>query len=109
MSRRIKGLPDRWNRLDAEFAQGARQLLEREVDSLDQPVASAAAFGRLNRPFQIIDDGQEFLEQLLVPEFDLIPLVALGDPLVVIELSGQPEVAIVQQLEFFVFGIERLI
>jgi hypothetical protein len=59
----------------------------------------------LDRPFQIVDDRQEFLQELLIAESDLIPEIPLSEPLVIVEFGGQPEILVVERLEPLVLGL----
>lgn len=102
MTGRVKALPHGRDGLDSELAQHTFQLLEREIDALNQSLCGLAVLRRLDGPFKIIDDWQEFLQQLLVAEPDLVPLIALSKPLIIVELGGKPEVLIVQRLQFAV-------
>jgi len=102
MTGRVKALPHGRDGLDSELVQDVFQLLEREIDALNQSLCGLAVLRRPDGPFKIIDDRQEFLQQLLVAEPDLVPLVALGKPLVVVELGGKPEVFVVQRLQLAV-------
>ena len=58
----------------------------------------------LDRPFQIVDDRQQFLQELLISEPDLVPLIPLGKPLIVIELGRQPEILVVDRLQLLIPG-----
>ena len=78
MARRVKRLPHRWNGLDAELSEHVMQLLQREIDAFDQTFSGLALLCRFDRPLKIIDDRQQFLEESLVAEPDLVPLIPLG-------------------------------
>ena len=47
----------------------------------------------LKRALQVVEDGQQFLQQTLVRVFRVLFLVFLGAFLIILEFSGQPEVA----------------
>ena len=97
MARRIKRLTCRRDGLNAEFAEDALQLLQREIYALDQTIRGGrAALRRLDRPFQIVDDRQQLLEDVLIAEPDLFPLIPLSKPLIVVELSRQSQVFIIE-------------
>src|SRR5688572_2237311 len=102
MTGRVKALPHGRDCLDSELAQHTFQLLEREIDALNQSLCGLAVLRRLDGPFKIIDDWQEFLQQLLVAEPDLVPLIALSKPLIIVELGGKPEVLVVQRFQLAV-------
>ena len=78
MGGRIERLTHRRDGLDAELARAPVQLLEGEINALDQSLARLPVMCGLDGPFQIVDDRQEFLQELLIAESDLIPLIPLG-------------------------------
>ena len=80
---------------DVKSRQGSRQLLECQIHALDEDVAASPISRGLDGPFEIIDDRQEFLQQLFIAESDLVALVPLSQSLVVIELGGKAEIFIV--------------
>ena len=96
MARRIKWLTRGRDGLNAEFAEDALQLLQSEIHALDQTIGGRAALRRLDRPFQIVDDRQQFLEEVLIAEPDLFPLIPLSKPLIVIDFSRQSQVFIIE-------------
>ena len=85
----IERFADRLHRYDMKSRQRCCQLLEREIDALDEDVGASPVFRGLNGPFKIIDDRQQFLQQLFIAESDLIALIALSQSLVVVKLSGE--------------------
>jgi len=80
---------------DVKSRQGSRQLLECQIHALDEDVAASPISRGLDGPFEIIDDRQEFLQQLFIAESDLVALVPLSQSLIVIELGGEAEIFIV--------------
>jgi hypothetical protein len=85
-----------WN--DVKSRQGSRQLLECEIHALDEDIAASSISRGRDGPFEIIDDRQEFLQQLFIAESDLVALVPLTQSLIVIELGGEAEIFIAQAL-----------
>src|SRR5262245_63946235 len=82
-----------------EFRQGSRQLFEREVHALNKTLAVSTVPGGLDGPLEIIDDRQEFLDQLFIAESNEIALVPLIQSLIVIELGSEPEILVIQPLD----------
>ena len=79
---------------DMKSRQGSGQLLEGEIHALNEDVAAPTVSRGLDGPFQIINDRQEFLEQLYIAEPDQIALVALSQALVVVKLSGESQILV---------------
>src|SRR5215470_20150923 len=96
----IERFSDGGNGLDAEFSQGAVQLLKRQVDAFHESVTALAVYGCLDSPLQVVDNRQKLFQQLLVAESDLVSLIALGQPFIVIELGRQPQILVVERLQF---------
>jgi hypothetical protein len=103
----IERLADRLNGFDMKSCQGSRQLFESKIHALDEDVGAPTVSGGRDGPFQIIDDRQEFLQQLFIPESDLITLVPLSQSLVVVKLSGESQILVVEFLVFFGLCRER--
>src|SRR5262245_14005239 len=82
-----------------EFRQGSRQLFEREVYALNEALAVPTVPGGLDGPLEIIDDRQEFLDQLFIAESNEIALVPLIQSLIVIELGSEPEILVIQPFD----------
>jgi hypothetical protein len=97
----IERLANRLNGVDMKSRQGSRQLLEGEIHALDEDVVAPTVLRGLDSPFQIIDDRQEFLEQLFIAESDLIALVPLSQALVVVKFSGESQILVVEFNGFF--------
>ena len=96
----IKRLSNRWYGLDAELTQGTVQLFECQIDPLNQSITALAVLRRFDGSLQVVDHWQEFLDQLLVAESDLVPLVSLSQPLIVIEFRSQSKVFVVECFQF---------
>jgi len=78
MPGRIKRLTHRRDGLDAELAKDPLQLLQGEINTRDQSLVRLIVLCGLDRPFQIVDDRQQFLQELLISKPDLVPLIPLG-------------------------------
>ena len=60
----IELLPGRLDGLHTEFGQGTGQLLECQFHTLSECRIASVRVSRLDRSFQVIDDRQEFFQQL---------------------------------------------
>src|SRR6185295_3674830 len=105
----IERLASGLNGNDVKSHQGSRQLLECKIHALDEDVAASSISRGRDSPFEIIDDRQEFLQQLFIAESDLVALVTLSQSLIVIELGGEAEIFIVQGFHFISLCHESLL
>ena len=100
----VEGSTDRLDGRDMKSCQGSRQLFKGKIHALHEDIAAPSFSCGLDGPFEIVDDRQEFFQQLLIAESDLIALVPLGQPFIVIEFSGEAEILVVQPLTSSAFA-----
>lgn len=105
----IERLSDRRDGFHAELRQDAPQLLERQIDTLDQDFGAAVVFCGLDRAFKVVDDRQQFLQELFVAESDLVSLIPLGEPLIILEFGCLPEILVVEGLNLLCLGSKSLL
>ncbi len=106
---RIEGLTDAFDGFDAEFCQRAHELFQRQLHTLCEGIDRTSRLRRFDRPLKVVDHRQQFFENLFIAELDLFSLVALSQPLVVVELSRQSQVFFVEGFAFVSLGIQGLL
>lgn len=104
----VEWLADAGDPPNTELRQGLQKLLECELDSLDEPVTLLVILGCLNGSFKIVNDGEQFLENVLIGEAGKFSLLLLRQFLIVFKLGCQPKVLLVQRLGLLGFGSEGL-
>ncbi len=104
MGPRIKRLAHALNGPHPELTKGAGQLFQGKIHTLDQCRTASLVVCRLNGSFHVVDDREEFLQQLFVSELDLLTLVPLGQALIVFELGRQSKVFFVEGFTFIFLG-----
>jgi hypothetical protein len=109
MCARVERLANRLHGLYAELREGSRQLSQGQIHALDQRRTASVVARGLNRSFHVVDYRQQFLQQLLIAEFDLVPLIALCQPLIVFKLGSQPQVLLVEDLSFLCLRSEGIL
>ena len=101
MKVRIEVRAERVDRLHAALAQRLDQLLVNELDAAPDRTGRLGAGVGLERPVHVVDEREQFLEQIRGGRFRQLDPLALDPLAVVVELGGlaqQPIVVVVALL-----------
>src|SRR5262249_61919273 len=100
---------DRRKRRSAELLEDAEQLALNQLDARGHRRRRWLSLGRLQRPIEVVEDGEQFSDQRFVGEADVVLALAGRALARIVELGHQADISVLQSLDLSGLGVERVL